>query len=128
DAGEYDDLVLAAAGLRRLGFASRVSMTMPDGACVPAPGQGIVAIEIREDHNEAREALQRINDPSAFAALDAERALVARQGGGCQTPIGAFASLTDGARLELTAVVVSLDGSRAVHGHASGSVTGAVAL
>jgi hydroxymethylbilane synthase len=139
DAGEYDALVLAAAGLRRLGFASRISFRLPADACVPAPGQGIVAIEIRSssdsDHGEAdgdnvalRQAIAGIDDPAARAALDAERALVTALGGGCQTPIGALASPVEGDMLELVAVVVSLDGSRALRGHGRGLRRDAAAL
>ena len=80
-------------GLRRLGFASRISLTLPADVCVPAPGQGIVAIEIRDDDEATRGFVARISDADAAAALDAERALVEALGGGCQTPIGALASL-----------------------------------
>jgi hydroxymethylbilane synthase len=118
DAGEYDALVLAAAGLRRLGFASRIALRLPAAACVPAPGQGIVAIEIRASDNGAvRQAVAGIDDPAAHAALDAERALVAALGGGCQTPVGALASPVDEDMLELVAAVISLDGSRALRAH-----------
>jgi hydroxymethylbilane synthase len=120
DNGEYHALVVAAAGLRRLGFASRISLALPCAACIPAPGQGIVAIEIREDDDEARRTISLIDDPAASAAMNAERALVAALGGGCQTPIGALASLVNGTDLDLVATVVSLDGSRAVRGRARG--------
>ena len=128
DAGEYEALVLASAGLRRLGFASRISLALPSSACVPAPGQGIVAIEIREGDDEVRYAVARIGDAAAGAALDAERAVVAALGGGCQTPIGALASPLDEATLELVAVVVALDGSRAVGGTARGPRREATAI
>ena len=131
DAGEYDALVLAAAGLRRLGFVSRISLALPATACVPAPGQGIVAIEVRASrhrHNDVvMQAVAAITDPVAGAALAAERALVATLGGGCQTPVGALAS-PDGDELELVGVVVSLDGDRAVRGHARGAQRDAAAL
>jgi hydroxymethylbilane synthase len=127
DGGEYDALVLAAAGLRRLGFTSRISLALPASACVPAPGQGIVAVEIRADDDEVRRAVAGIDDPAAAAALNAERALVVALGGGCQTPIGALASPVDD-DLELVAVVVSLDGSRAVRGQARGPRHDAAAL
>jgi hydroxymethylbilane synthase len=120
DSGEYHALVVAAAGLRRLGFASRISLALPCAACIPAPGQGIVAIEIRADDDEARRTTGLIDDPAASAAMNAERALVAALGGGCQTPIGALASLVNGIDLDLVATVVSLDGSRAVRGRAQG--------
>jgi hydroxymethylbilane synthase len=129
DEGEHDALVLAAAGLRRLGFASRISMALPADACVPAPGQGIVAIETRTDDGPVREMIERINDVAADAALTAERALVAALGGGCQTPVGALATMAgDGETLELTAIVVALDGSRAVRGQARGSRSDAATI
>jgi hydroxymethylbilane synthase len=130
DAGEYDALVLASAGLRRLGVASRISLAVPASACVPAPGQGIVAIEIRAggDRDAIRDIVQRIADAEAGAALDAERALVATLGGGCQTPVGALASTTGGGDLDLMAVVVALDGSRAVRAHGQAPRREAAAL
>jgi hydroxymethylbilane synthase len=128
DEGAHDALVLAAAGMRRLGFAHRISLALPADACVPAPGQGIVAVEIRRGDARVLEAVAPIDDPAAAAALTAERALVEALGGGCQTPVGAFASPADGETLELVAVVVSLDGSRAVRGHARGPRTDAASL
>ena len=83
DEGEHDALVLAAAGLRRLGFASRISIALPADACIPAPGQGIVAVEIREGDDPVRSVIEQINDAAAGAALTAERALVEALGGGC---------------------------------------------
>lgn len=127
DSGRHDALVLAAAGLRRLGFTSRISLSLPAAACVPAPGQGIVAVEIREDDDPTRRAVESIDDPLARAALDAERALVAALGGGCQTPVGALASPAYG-RLDLVAVVVALDGSRAIRGQADAPLTDAAGL
>jgi hydroxymethylbilane synthase len=128
DEGGHDALVLAAAGLRRLGFGSRISFALPASACIPAPGQGIVAIEIREEDAAVREAVARIDDPASAAALTAERALVESLGGGCQMPIGALASPIDGDRLDLVATVVSIDGSRAVHERALGPRAEAAAL
>ena len=120
DEGSHDALVLAAAGLRRLGFAARISLLLPVTACVPAPGQGIVAIEARELDEEARRIASSIDDADAMAALNGERALVAALGGGCQTPIGALASMVGTDDMELVAAVVSLDGSRAVRARAGG--------
>ena len=120
DSGEHDALVLAAAGLRRLGFESRITFTVPAKACVPAPGQGIVAIEIREDDDGTRRAVSAIDDADAFAALGAERSLVEALGGGCQTPVGALASPAGDDELDLVAAVVSLDGARAVQAHGRG--------
>ncbi len=121
DAGSDAALVLAAAGLRRLGFESRISFALPTTACVPAPGQGIIAIEIRGEDRRVHAAVSRITDRAAAAALDAERALVEALGGGCQTPIGALATPLDDEALELVAAVVALDGGRAVRESARGS-------
>jgi len=128
DEGAHDALVLAAAGLRRLGFGSRISFALPASACIPAPGQGIVAIEIRQDDEAVRAVVAKIDDPAASTALSAERALVEALGGGCQTPIGALASPVDGDLLDLSAVVVALDGSRAVRERSVGARSEATAL
>ena len=128
DAGDYDLLVLAAAGLRRLGFASRISMTLPLDDCIPAPGQGIIAIETRAGDASARQAVAVVNDAEAAAALDAERALVAALGGGCQMPIGGIAVSAGPSALELSAIVASLDGTRAIRYKKVGTKTNAVAL
>jgi hydroxymethylbilane synthase len=121
DEGAHDALVLAAAGLRRLGFGSRISLAIPATACVPAPGQGIVAVEVRASDRRAADAVARIDDAAAHGALAAERGVVEALGGGCQTPIGALASPLDRDTFELIAIVVALDGSRAVRASARGS-------
>jgi len=118
--GQYDALVLAAAGLRRLGFGERISMTLPSDVCVPAPGQGIVAIETRDDDEATRAIVARITDRSAGAALDAERAVVEALGGGCQTPIGALAVPLDGETIRLVAAVATLDGSQIIRATVTG--------
>ena len=128
DEGAHDALVLAAAGLRRLGFADRISYALPAAACVPAPGQGIVAVEIRGDDARTREFVSRLDDPAAGAALAAERALVETLGGGCQTPVGALATLIDDDTIELVAAVIALDGSRAVRERGVGPRSDAAAL
>jgi len=128
DSGDYDALVLAAAGLRRLGFASRISATLPVAACVPAPGQGIIAIEISAGDAALQQALAAITDAAAAAALTAERAVVEALGGGCQTPIGALATPAGGDTLELAAAVFALDGSRAVRATERGTRSAAADL
>jgi hydroxymethylbilane synthase len=99
----------------------RISVALPAETCVPAPGQGIIAIEVREEDTRAREAVARINDVTAGVALDAERAVVTRLGGGCQMPIGAYAAV-EGETLRLAAIVISLDGTQDVRASASGSM------
>ncbi len=128
DQGDYDAIVLAAAGLRRLGFASRISFALPATACVPAPGQGIVAIEIRDGDERTQAAVAPIDDAAANAALTAERGVIAALGGGCQTPIGALASAVDAETIEIVGVVIALDGSRAIRKHARGPRQAAAAL
>jgi hydroxymethylbilane synthase len=120
DAGEYDALVLAAAGLRRLGRADRITAMIPSDVCVPAPGQGIIAVEIRDNDERVKRVVASVDNADAAAALCAERAVVSRLGGGCQMPIGAMAELSDEG-LALRGVVVSPDGDRIVRASASGS-------
>lgn len=127
DDGEYDGLVLAAAGMRRLGVEDRISASLPFDVCVPAPGQGIIAVEIRSDDGATRPLVQRLHDAVSGAALIAERALVAALGGGCQVPLGGIA-VGDGEELEMRAVVMSVDGARVVRAHGRGSVTDPGAL
>jgi len=127
DAGGFDALVLAAAGLKRLKRAHRISATLPVAACVPAPGQGIIAIETRSADMRLRELVARIDHPASASALVAERTVVRRLGGGCQMPIGAYAEV-EGSRMQLNAIVISLDGERAVRASAEGDVAGAESL
>ena len=128
DSGEHDALVLAAAGLCRLGFASRISLKLPVEACVPAPGQGIVAIEIRDDDRRMRRVAAAIDDGAAAAALAAERAVVLALGGGCQTPIGALATAVGEDTIDLTAIVVAIDGGCAVRATGRGNRVDAAAI
>ena len=122
DEGQYDAIVLASAGLIRLDHLARISAVLPVAACIPAPGQGIIAVEIRSDDQDVAEALATIDDGSARAALDAERAVVTALGGGCQMPIGAHAEVVDG-EMSLVAVVLSLDGARAIRAESRGFMT-----
>jgi hydroxymethylbilane synthase len=127
DSGQYDVLVLAAAGLRRLGRSARLSTVLPADACVPAPGQGIIAVEIRSADARVRGCVERIDDRLAAIALRAERAVVTRLGGGCQMPIGAYADVTADA-VTLTGIVISVDGARVARANATGSAANAEAV
>jgi len=113
DAGEFDAIVLAVAGLKRLGFNARVTAPIPIEQCIPAPGQGIVAIEVRADDDELRRVLATAGDASTAASFEAERTLVTALGGGCQLPLGGIA-IHDGAELAMQAVVTSADGARVI--------------
>ena len=113
DDGECDLLVLAAAGVRRLGLADRITTYLSPEECVPAPAQGIVVVEARRDDRETRHFLSAITNVDAMTALDAERTLLAELGGDCHVPIGAV-STSDGGNLTLSAIVASLDGSQII--------------
>ncbi|MEO7274338.1 MAG: hydroxymethylbilane synthase [Vicinamibacterales bacterium] len=119
DDGEFDALILASAGMRRLGVGERISVALPFETCVPAPGQGIIAIQTRRDDVATREAVERLHDPVAGAALAAERALVAALGGGCQLPLGAIA-IHEAGELDMQAVVISLDGATVIRARRRG--------
>lgn len=127
DAGGFDALVLAAAGLKRLGFGARISASIPAADCLPAPGQGIIAVETRGDDADLRRVLSGINDVRSSQALDAEHALVAALGGGCQLPVGALAA-HDGHAIDMHAIVTSLDGRRSVRRSVRGPAAEAVTL
>ena len=122
DEGQYDAIVLASAGLIRLDYRARISTVLPVPACVPAPGQGIIAVEIRANDERVAGAVAPIDDRDTRVALDAERAVVTRLGGGCQMPIGAHAQITSEG-IELVAVVLSLDGARAIRAESRGPMT-----
>lgn len=127
DRGDYEALVLAAAGVRRLGFTGRISATLPFDVCIPAPGQGAIAVEVREGDADTARRVRDIDHVPTAVEVTAERAVVSALGGGCQTPIGAIAEVRDGA-LDVRAVVASLDGSRAIRGQVSGPAHGAADL
>jgi hydroxymethylbilane synthase len=122
DAGEYDALVLAVAGLKRLGHEGRISVRIPHEECIPAPGQGIVAIQARLDAADPTRVLESINDVAAAACFEAERAVVSALGGGCQLPLGVIA-INAADRLEMHAIVASPDGTRHVRESAEGDAS-----
>ena len=111
ESGEFDAIILAAAGLRRLGRTELVREFIPAETMCPAAGQGALGIEIRAGESATRQHLLFLNDAAARTATTCERALLHQLGGGCQVPIGAFAEAR-GQRLHLTAVVAHPDGSR----------------
>jgi len=115
DAGHYDAVVLAVAGLTRLGLADRITATLTPRQCLPAIGQGVIGIECRPRDTRVVEYLQALHDADTWQAVRAERALGARLGGSCQSPIAGFAS--DGAHgLVLDARVLSPDGRQRAEG------------
>ncbi len=123
EAGEYDAIVLAAAGLTRLGLDALVSERFDPSACPPAPGQGALGVQARAQGDGSvatlAAALARIDDPEARRTTTAERVCLGELGGGCARPIGAYAEASVGG-LRLAAWVGAVDGSRVVRASASG--------
>jgi hydroxymethylbilane synthase len=108
--GEVDAAVLAAAGLARLGLAPDHALPLPLTVMVPAPGQGCLALQCRDDDAHTRDLLAPLDHAASHAALDAERSVMWRLGGGCALPLGAYAEPIEGG-LRLTAVIAVPDGS-----------------
>ena len=123
DEGQFKAILLAAAGLRRLGWAGRIAEYISPEQMCPAVGQGALAIETREDRVAVAAPLEH---PATRAAITAERAMLGALGGGCQVPIGAYAVL-DGPALHLRGIVATQDGSRIVRGMRSGTSAEAAA-
>ena len=110
DAGEYDAIILASAGLKRLGFADRIVARLTPEESLPAMGQGAIGIECRVDDAEIHDYLKVLHDEDTSIRVRAERAMNARLNGGCQVPIGGFAEIING-RLFMRGLVGSPDGS-----------------
>lgn len=111
--GEYDAIVLAQAGLTRLGLQSYISEVFSLEVMLPAPGQGALAVQCRADDTETLEILAAIHDPLTAAAVGAERAFLSGLGGGCSLPVAAFAEKNNG-NIILTGAVISPDGTQAI--------------
>ena len=120
ESGEFDAIILAAAGLNRLGRTERVREVLPLDVLCPAVGQGALGIEARADDTATLQELAFLDDRAARRATAAERALLRTLGGGCQVPIGAYAEAVDGA-LRLTAVVAQPDGSEVLRDQQTGN-------
>lgn len=126
DNGEFDAVILAAAGLRRIGRDNYITQFLPDEICVSAVGQGALGIEAR-DETDLRERLVFLHDAQTFAEVAAERAFADRLGSGCHVPIGARARVL-GNELKIIAVVASLEGQKICRGEIVGHVSEAVEL
>jgi hydroxymethylbilane synthase len=109
DEGQFQAIILAAAGLNRLGMSSRATGYFAAGDMLPAVGQGALGIELRKDDTELLDGLAFLNDAETTVAVAAERAFLYRLEGGCQVPIGAYAEVK-GDQVELTGLVASVDG------------------
>lgn len=122
DEGQYEAIVLAAAGLRRLGWADRIAELLSPEVMCPAVGQGALAIETRNGADAAAALCSRLTHTPTQQCVEAERAVLRSLGGGCQVPIGAHATIDETGRvMSLTGVVASPDGVRVISHHAQGS-------
>ncbi len=126
DEGRYDAILLAAAGLKRLGWSDRIAELLPAEVMCSAVGQGALAVETREE-GAGRGVCAALDDANTRAAVTAERALLASLGGGCQVPMGAHASVEAG-QLRMVAVVAAPDGSELIRGASEGPAADAARI
>lgn len=124
DAGDYDAIILASAGLRRLGFEGRIRATLPESLAVPAIGQGILGIEFRRERADLAALFAPFEHPATACAARAERSLGRVVQGSCDVPVGAYARVADG-QVTLEGFVGLPDGSRLVRERASGAAADA---
>ncbi|MGQ0793803.1 MAG: hydroxymethylbilane synthase [Deltaproteobacteria bacterium] len=124
----FDALILASAGLERMGFGAQITEFFPVETFIPAPCQGIVAIEQREDDGDVSQILSRINHEPSWICASAERAFLEALGGGCQVPAGCHASILQGGRMRIIGAVASPDGATSVRREAEGDATDARSL
>ena len=113
DGGQYDAIILAEAGLKRLGLAERTVNVIPQSLMLPAVGQGALGIECRADDSTTRQLLSPLDDAATHAGVVAERSLLFALRGGCLAPVGALGRIENG-RLQLNAVVLASDGSKRI--------------
>ncbi len=113
--GELDGVVLAYAGLARIGYASTATQVFEPDEMLPAPGQGALAVECRDGEPELAALLRMVTDQASLAAVTAERSLLEALEAGCSAPIGAYAAGTE--QLRMQAAVMSTDGTRALRAH-----------
>jgi len=127
DEKQFDAIVLASAGLRRLGWENRITELLEPGVMCPAVGQGALAVETRDDGGQAQLISKRLDHRETRIAVTAERAVLAALGGGCQVPIGAYATVEHD-RIQLQAVIVSPDGTQIIELKASGAAADAAII
>lgn len=127
DQQEFDAILLACAGLTRLGLSERITEALDVQRFVPAIGQGVIGLECRAGDRATRERLERLHDRVSGIRLAAERALNARLGGACTVPVAGHA-VVEGARVRLTGLVAAPDGRRVLKDHLEGAAADAAAL
>jgi len=122
ETGEVDAVILAAAGITRMGWADRITHYIPNAQMVSAVGQGAIGVEIRESDEFMADVCSRLADADTMTCVSAERVVMSTLEGGCQVPIGAYARIEDGL-LVMDAVVGSVDGKRILRDHMEGVAT-----
>lgn len=127
DAGEYDAIVLACAGLKRLGMADRITVALSPETMLPAIAQGVIGIECRSGDSRVARLIAVLNDPETVVRTTVERAMNARLAGGCQAPVAGYSELVDGV-LEMRGLVGRPDGSDLVRAAISGPAGDAALL
>lgn len=120
DNGEYDAIILAVAGLKRLGFGERITEVLSKKMVLPAVGQGALAIETRANDDEMRQLIAFLNDTETVKCAEMERSFLARVEGGCQVPVGVYAVIDSG-KLKAEAVIAAVDGKRLYRDGITGS-------
>ncbi len=124
----FDAIVLAVAGLSRLGFKDRITQVIPKSVCLPAVGQGALAVETRADDTEINQLISFLHDETTADAAKAERGFLSRVEGGCQVPVGVYAQVDKYNKLEVEAVIGSLDGRCLIRDRVVGERANAVEL
>ena len=127
DSGEFDGLVIAVAGMNRLGLGARITTVLEKEQCVPAVGQGALAVQCRADDQEVTSLLESIDNAATHTEITAERSFLSTIGGGCRVPVGAIAQL-DGETLEMCSVVSDLGGQHISRSKRSAAADEAVQL
>jgi hydroxymethylbilane synthase len=120
EAGEFQAIILAAAGMRRLGFEDRITQLLSTEQILPAIGQGALGLEVRRDDEQTIGLINFLNDEETQVTVEAERAFLRELEGGCQVPIAAFSRL-NGGRLDLEGMVAELDGSKIIRDRITGA-------
>ena len=127
DTDDFDAIILAAAGLKRLGYSNRINEILPTNIMLPAVGQGVLAIETLANDSKLHEMLQFLDDKETHIAVTAERAFLKVVDGGCQVPVGVYAQISDG-NLNVEAIIASIDGQKVFRDKMIGSPADAESL
>jgi hydroxymethylbilane synthase len=126
-AGEFDAVVLSAAGLTRLSLAKKITEYLPTSLMLPAVGQGAIGLEVREEDDEIRRLIDFLNDIETVHCIQAERSFLKAIEGDCRAPVAAFAEI-DGQTLKLTGMIASIDGRELIRDRLEGNIRDAVSL